>query len=240
MEEHNRRFPGQRLAPVIVALMVVLGTAFPPQPVAQTPRSYPTMAPIEQYRMARDAEIAMARSAAPESISRDAAIMVLGQHGFETAVKGTNGFVCLVERGWSAGVNDPVFWNPKIRGPICLNAAASRSNLPNTIKKTEWVLAGLTREQISEKLKAALESKELTPPEPGSMCYMMSKDGYLSDSAGHWHPHLMFFVPGTDAKAWGANLAGSPMLATTDPTEQVTVFMLPVSNWSDGTPGPSM
>ncbi len=228
------RLFGHRLASAIVALLV--GLAMAPSSHAQT--SYPSMAPIEQYRMERAAEIAMARSAAPESISRDAEILVLGQHGFETAVKGTNGFVCMVQRGWSAGVDDPVFWNPKIRGPICLNAAAVRSNLPNTIKKTEWVLAGLSRSQIGEKLRAALANKELTEPEPGAMCYMMSKDGYLDDRAGHWHPHLMFFVPGTDAKAWGANLKGSPLLATTDPVEGVTVFMLPVAKWSDGTAAP--
>lgn len=224
------------LAPAIVMLLIVLGTGAPSG--AQT--SYPSMAPIDQYRMARDVEIAMARSAAPESISRDAEILVLGQHGFEIAAKGTNGFVCMVQRGWSAGVDDPVFWNPKIRGPICLNAAAARSNLPNTIKKTEWVLAGLTKAQIGEKLKAALDSHELTAPEVGAMCYMMSKDGYLSDTAGHWHPHMMFFVPGTDAKAWGANLEGSPLFATTDPVERLTTFMLPVAKWSDGTPAPPM
>ena len=225
---------GHRLAPAIIALLVVLAMASSSRAQA----SYPSMAPIEQYRMERAAEIAMARSAAPESISRDAEILVLGQHGFETAVKGTNGFVCMVQRGWSAGVDDPVFWNPKIRGPICLNAAAARSNLPNTIKKTEWVLAGLSKSQIGEKLRAALASKELTEPEPGAMCYMMSKDGFLDDHAGHWRPHLMFFVPGTDAKAWGANLEGSPLLATTDPVERVTVFMLPVAKWSDGTAAP--
>lgn len=234
MEAQNRR----RLAPAIVALLVVLGTASP-RAQAQT-SSYPTMAPIAQYQMARDAEIAMARSAAPDSISRDAEVLVLGEHGFETAVKGTNGFVCMVQRGWSAGVDDPVFWNPKVRGPICLNAAAARSNLPNTLKKTEWVLAGLTKAQIGEKLKAALDSHELTTPEPGSMCYMMSKDGRLGAQGGHWHPHLMFFVPGTDEKAWGANLPGSPMLAATDPVERLTVFLLPVGKWSDGTPDPPM
>jgi len=236
--ETGQRFFGKRLAPAIVTMLIVLGTVWSSRAQAQT--SYPTMAPIEQYRMARDAEIAMARSAAPESISRNAEILVLGQLGFETVAKGTNGFVCLVERGWSAGVDDPVFWNPKIRGPICLNAAAARSNLPNTIKKTEWALAGLTKSQIGEKLKAAFDSHELTTPEPGSMCYMMSKDGYLSDQAGHWHPHLMFFVPGTDEKAWGANLPDSPLLAATDPVERVTVYMLPVGKWSDGTPAPTM
>src|SRR5271169_4040127 len=85
---------------------------------------YPSMAPLEQYLMERNAEIALARSAAPESISRDAEVMVLGRHGYETVVKGTNGFVCVVERGWTAGIDDPVFWNPKIRGAICFNPPA--------------------------------------------------------------------------------------------------------------------
>jgi len=236
--EASRKLSAWKLAPEIVAILIVLGTALPSRAQAQT--SYPAMAPIDQYRMAHDAEIAMARSAAPESISRDAEILVLGQHNFETVAKGTNGFVCMVQRSWSAGVDDPVFWNPRIRGPICLNAAASRSYLPNTVKKTEWVLAGLTKSQIAEKIKAALDSKELTVPEPGSMCYMMSKDGYLSDQGRNWRPHLMFFVPGTDTKAWGADLLGSPMLSATDPVERLTIFMLPVAKWSDGTAAPPM
>ena len=93
--------------------------------------------------MERDAEIALARSAAPESISRDAGVMVLGQHGYETAVQGKNGFMCLVERGWSAPLDDPSFWNPKLRGPICFNAAAVRSYVPISMKRTESILASL-------------------------------------------------------------------------------------------------
>ena len=79
--------------------------------------SYPSMAPLDQYLMAdRNAEIAMARSAAPEAISRDADILVLGQHGYETAVKGKNGFVCAVERAWMGSFDGDNFWNPKVRG----------------------------------------------------------------------------------------------------------------------------
>src|SRR5271169_4028551 len=106
---------------------------------------YPSMAPIEQYLMDRDAEIALARSAAPESIARDAGVMVLGKHGYETAVKGTNSFVCIVERGWASGIDSPDFWNPKLRGPICLNGPAVRTYLPLAIKKTELVLAGQSK-----------------------------------------------------------------------------------------------
>ncbi len=140
------------------AVVVVVAVAGQAQD-AKTP--YPSMAPLDQYLMARDAEIALARSAAPESISKDAEIMVLGQHGYETAVKGKNGFVCIVERGWTAGIDDPSFWNPKLRGPLCLNAAAARSYLPRTIKKTDLILAGRSKAQMFEGLRAALDKKEV-------------------------------------------------------------------------------
>ncbi len=205
-----------------------------------TKASYPTMAPLEQYLIAdRDAEIALARSAAPESISRDADVLVFGQHGYETAVKGKNGFVCFVQRSWAAGPDDPEFWNPKLRAPICINAPAARSFLPLIIKKTEWVLAGRSKAQISGDLQAAFDKKDLPTLEPGAMSYMQSKQGYLSDRdnhGGHWHPHVMFFVPLAEAQTWGANLPGSPLLASEDAPERMTIFMIPVSKWSDGTP----
>jgi hypothetical protein len=217
------------------ALVVVLGAAW--QAHAQEGKTpYPSMAPLDQYLIADpSAEIALARSAAPESISPDAEVMVLGRHGYETAVKGKNGFVCLVERGWTAPIDDPNFWNPKLRGPLCLNAAAARTYLPFTIKKTEWVLAGQSKTQMFDNIKAALDKKELPMQEPGAMCYMLSKDQYLGDSGRHWHPHLMFFVPRTDAAAWGADVPGSPILSGDDPQDGLMIFMVPVGKWSDGT-----
>jgi len=193
------------------------------------------MAPVAQYMMERQAEITLARSAAPESISRDAEVLVLGQHGYESAVKGKNGFVCLVERSWAAGIDDPVFWNPKLRGAICFNAAAVRSYVPITVKKTELILAGRSKAEMVEGINAAFAKKELLMPEPGAMCYMLSRQQYLGDSAGHWHPHLMFFVPQTDAATWGADLPGSPILASVDTLDRLTIFMVPVGKWSDGT-----
>jgi len=216
-------------------LAVALSSAWPGQ--AQDAKApYPSMAPIEQYLMVnRDTEISLARSSAPESISHDAEVLVLGAHGYETAVKGKNGFVCLVERSWTAPFDDPNFWNPKLRGPICLNPAAARTYLPLTIKKTDLILAGQSKTQMFEGIKAGLDKKELPTLESGAMCYMLSKEGYLSDHDGHWHPHLMFFVPRTDAWTWGADLPGSPILATDDPQDRLTIFLIPVAKWSDGT-----
>jgi hypothetical protein len=225
-----------RTIPIIsLALVILLGAAWRAQALdAKAP--YPTMAPLEQYLIAdRNAEITLARSAAPESISQDAEVMVLAPHGYETAVKGKNGFVCMVERSWTAGIDFPEFWNPKLRGPICFNPAAARTYLPLTIKKTELVLAGRSKAQMFEGLKAAFDSKELPTLEPGAMCYMLSRQQYLNDTAVHWHPHLMFFVPQTDAKTWGANLPGSPLIADEQATDRLTIFMVTVGKWSDGT-----
>ena len=196
---------------------------------------YPNMAPFEQYLMERDAEIALARSAAPESIAHDAEVQVLGPQGFEIAAKGKNGFVCLVQRSWSAPKNDPDFWNPKLRSPICFNPPAARSYLPLTIKRTELILAKRSEEQMFAALEAAIASKQLPAPEAGAIGYMMSKQGYLSDRDGRWRPHLMFFAPVTDPALWGANVSGSPVFAFKDTSEHRTVFLLPVGKWSDGT-----
>jgi hypothetical protein len=216
------------------APLVVLGTVH--QAMAQAAATpYSKMAPIDQYLMAdRAAEIALARSAAPESISRDAEVMILGRHGFETAVKGKNGFVCIVGRSWTSTV-DAEFWNPKVRVPACVNAAAARSYLLRVTKETEWGLAGRTPAQMNEAIAAAIARKELPPMEPGAMCYMMSKEGYGGDSVPHWPSHLMFFYSGTDLASWGANLPGSPVIGVSDSVEHLTQFVVVVQRWSDGT-----
>jgi hypothetical protein len=165
------------------ALVVVLAAVFQAQ--AQDAKApYPSMAPLDQYLMERNAEIALARSAAPESVSQDAEVMVLGRHAYETAVKGKNGFVCMVQRSWTAGIDDPDFWNPKLRAPICFNPPAARSYRPQTVRKTESVLSARSKARMFEDLKAAFDKQELPTLEAGAMCYMMSKEGYLSDRDG--------------------------------------------------------
>ena len=216
------------------ALLVVLGTAY--QAMAQDATTpYPNMAPIDQYLMTdQGAEIALARSAARESISRDAEVLVLGRHGFETAVKGKNGFVCIVARSWTSAP-DSDFWNPKVRVPMCVNAAAARSYFLRIIKRTDLILAGHTKAQMIETIAAAIDKKELPAMESGAMCYMMSKQGYAGDSTAHWPPHLMFFYSQTDPATWGAGLPDSPIFASNDTLEHLTTFVVAVQRWSDGT-----
>ena len=232
------------------ALVAVLCAAQPGR-AADTKTPYPSMAPLDQYLIAeRSAEIALARTAAPPSISRDAKVMVLGRQGYETAVEGNNGFVCMVERAWMNPFDSPEFWNPKNRSPICLNPAAARTVLPITLMRTKLVLAGKSKEEVKEIVKAAIEKKELPALEAGAMSYMMSKDAYLTDLGSHNMAHLMFYTPlGT---VWGANLVdssnqlsepfpGSPLLLAPSykgNPEPIDMFLMGTGVWSDGTTAP--
>ncbi len=226
------------------ALVIALGECWPAQ-AQDTKATYASMAPLDQYLMAdRDAEIALAQSAAPEAISRDADVLVLERQGYETAVKGKNGFVCLVERGWMGpfnGEDAANFWNPKIRGPVCYNPPAARSILPLTYKRTEMILAGQSKAQIIDGTKTFIK-QGLPPLEPGAMSYMMSKDQYLTDGGRHnWIAHLMFYTPLMDGAIWGADVPNSPVMLNPQfhgAPEPIDVFMVPAGRWSDGTPAP--
>jgi len=219
-----------------VAAFVSLGAT--QQVRAQAPSAlYPTMAPLDKYLIPEKAsEIELARSAAPTSISDGAEVLVLTKDGYATAAKGGNGFVCLVERSWGKSTDDLEFWNPKVSAPHCLNGPAARTYLPIILVKTKLVLAGRSKMEIARTLKAAMDSKEVPTLEPNAMCYMMSKQQYLSDDDMHWHPHMMWYVPGDAANSWRANLAGVPAMAGYVPEDRMTVFLLRVDHWSDGTP----
>jgi hypothetical protein len=223
---------------IVLTFLVQIFISFATTPApAQTPNPYPAMAPLDQYLISDpNAEIALARSAAPPSISDNAEVMVLGPKGYTTAAKGTNGFVCIVERSWGASTDFPQFWNPKMRGPHCFNPPAVRSFLPIYLLKTKLVLAGKSKAEVKAATDSAFEKKELPALEPGAMAYMLSKNQYLNDGAKAWHPHVMVFVPGDAEKTWGANLPGSPIIAAPDPEERVTIMMVWASQWSDGTP----
>src|SRR5215472_4632605 len=233
------------------ALLVGLGTAYQTmvyQAMAQDATTpYPKMAPIEQYLMDRTAEITLARSAAPASISRAATILVLGWQGYETAVQGKSGFVCGVGRGGGAAFDWAEFWNPKVKAADCLNPQAARSILPILYLRARMVMAGRSPAEIVSAVKAAFEDKQLPDLESGAMDYMMSKSSYLTDQGGHNIPHLMFYTRVKEGKDWGSGAAGSPVVSSPywffSPKQQsqmkglppILVFLVGVADWSDGT-----
>ena len=224
----------RRLWPLAVLTLWAGPSYAEPAPAAP---SYPAMAPVGQYRMVDSAaEIALARSAAPASVADKAEILVLGADGYETAVKGTNGFVCYVGRSWENDISNAEFWNPKNRAPECVNAVAARWYLPYYLQRTHWVLSGVSRAEMVDRTRAAIAAKQITAPEAGAMCFMLSKQGYLGDRAGGpWRPHVMFWAPPGPGSEWGADLPGSPVLSAPSDLMPFTIFFVPVSNWSDGT-----
>jgi len=239
-----------RVAVGALALVSLLSTAASTR-AQDAERAYPTMLPVSQYLMDRDAAIALARSAAPEAISKDASVLVLTPKGWETAVQGTNGFVCMAGPSWTASIDFYDIWSPKQRGAICLNPAAVRSILPIFRKLTQMTLAGVTsvKERIAG-IQEAYAKKEIPAVEPGAMSYMMSRNAYLTH-LGHSHNlcHVMFFLPIKNPAELNANDAYSPISSTSmwfpDPDKpdsplnkelpQLRVVPIEVPYWSDGT-----
>jgi hypothetical protein len=227
---------------VFMALVVVLASAASAYAAEPAPNPYPTMAPVSEYLMPRAAEIEMARSAAPASISAHAEVLVMTKTGYVVAANGSNGWVCIVGRMWSAGLDDPEFWNPKGRGAACLNPAAVQSVLPFYLARAKWALAGDTRDEIATKSEAGYANHEFA--EPRGFALMLSKESYLNDGVkGPWRPHIMPFVAKDKLGAWAAGYPGSPILSPATDTfrsyEPVTIVIL-APYWSDGTPAPKM
>jgi len=206
--------------------------------LADTP-AYPARPPVAQYMMDKTAEIALARTAAPKPISDDATILVLGKAGYETAVQGSNGFTCFVGRSWMNDFDAADFWDPRDLTPNCWNAAAVDSELGEFLQRTQWVMAGVSKDEMAARTKVAWASHEYTLPPPGTVAYMMSKQQCIHAPAPcNWYPHIMFFQATADAQKWGDNIKGVPVYSGASDTDPVTTFMVLVPEWSDGTPSP--
>ncbi len=234
----------------ITACVLAISIYFPVRMAEAQAEPYPKMAPVEQYLMERNAEIELARSAAPDSLSRDATVLILGRQGYETAVEGRNGWVCMVERSWLGMFDWPEFWNTKVKAADCLNPEAARSILPIAELRARMVMAGRSKAEMVSAIKEAYQKKQLPKLESGAMAYMMSKSAYLTDEGAHNGPHLMFFTAVKDSRDWGSGAAGSPVLSSPywyiSPKGEtqmkglppILVFLVMVANWSDGTAAP--
>jgi hypothetical protein len=232
----------KRASVTVVSLMLLAASTLPllARPVQY---DYPKMLPLSQYMLGRNDEIRLAQSAAPPALSRNATVLVLTAHGYEVAQKGSNGFTCIVERGWMPPFDQRDFWSPRIRAPICYNAAASRTVLQYTFDRTKLALAGLSRMQIYARIRAM----SLPTPAPGSMSYMFSRRQNLGEEVGSWYPHVMVHLPKSysagNGASWGADLPGSPVMFDNEHhlvPEPQAIFMIPVSKWSDGSTAPPM
>jgi uncharacterized glyoxalase superfamily protein PhnB len=202
-------------------------------PRAQVAARYP---PLSEYLMPRDAEIALAESAAPANISGRATIKVLTDSGFQIAREGDNGFVCMVMRGWSAPTYTPaqlrdLVYDAKVRAPICFDPGASRIVMPYYELRSKLGMQGKTPDQIAEGVQAAYAKGEMPKRDGVTFAYMWSADQNLGSGVGHWHPHMMVFAPYYDNSMLGGNQPGSPLpQATDDAGTPFTVTVIPVDD----------
>jgi hypothetical protein len=215
---------------LLSALPLVIGMTASP---AAAQGKYP---PIADYLMPRDAEIALARSAAPPVVSDRATVKVLTASGYEVARQGDNGVVCVVMRGFSAPTYTPaqfrdIVYDPSIHAPICFAAPAVRTVLPYYELRAKLAMAGKNPDQIAEALQAAYVKGELPPRDGVTFAYMFSAHQHLGPGIGAWHPHMMVFVPYADAATVGATQFGEALPQVTDDAgTPFAVVVIPVDD----------
>jgi hypothetical protein len=200
---------------------------------AQTEPRYP---PLSEYLMPQEQEIALARSAAPASISDHATIKVLTESGYEVASEGDNGFVCMVMRGWTAPTYTPaqfrdLVYEPTVLAPICFDPLASQTVLPYYELRTKLGMEGNTPDQIAAGVEAAYATGALPQRIGVSFAYMWSADQNLIPGVGAWHPHVMIFAPYYENATVGGNEFGSPLPQVSDDEgTPFTVVVIPVDH----------
>lgn len=212
--------------------MVLLASAGTATVGAQS-RTYP---PLDAYMMRRDAEIALARSAAPANVSATATIKALTTTGYEVAREGSNGFVCMVMRAWSAPTYTPaqqrdLVYEPTVRAPICFDPEAARSVMPYYELRSKLGMEGKTPDQIADGVEAAFASGALPKRDGVTFAYMWSADQHLGPGIGHWHPHMMVFAPYYRNALLGDNDVAKPLpFVSNDGGTPFAVIVIPVDD----------
>ena len=218
----------------VVAAFLTLAGVVAVRAHAQTPaRAASKYAPLSEYMMPREAEIALARSAAPPDISGRATIKVLTTSGFQPVRDGDNGFVCLVMRGWAAPTFTPAaqrdsVYDATLRAPICFDPPATRMVLPFYELKHQLGMEGKTPDQIADGIQSAYARGRLPRRDTASFAYMWSADQQLGPGVGHWHPHMMVFAPYYDNAMLGGNEVGVVPVVNDDAGTPFTVIVIPV------------
>jgi hypothetical protein len=196
------------------------------------PARYP---PFSEYTMTPEAEVALARSAAPEKVSAHATVKILTASGYKVVAEGDNGFVCIVMRGWAAPTFTPaplrdLVYYAKLRAPICFNPVASRTVLPLQELRARLGMEGKTPAEIAEAVQAAYTKGELPRMETVAFAYMFSADQDLGPGAGHWHPHMMVYTPYYENSMLGGNQPGALPIVGDDAGTPFAVTVIPVDH----------
>jgi hypothetical protein len=228
LKSTKREEKKMKLTIVLVSLLASLGAT---AVWAQGPK-YP---PLSEYMMAPEAEVALAKSAAPEKVSARAIVKILTPSGYKITAQGDNGFVCLVVRGWAAATSSKasdrdLAYYAKLRAPTCFDPVASRTVLPLLELQTRLGMEGKGPDQIAEGVQAAYTKGELPKMEPVAFGYMFSADSDLGPGFGAWHPHMMVFTPHYENSMLGGNEEGGALPFVSDGGTRFAVTVIPVDD----------
>ncbi|MGH7517343.1 MAG: hypothetical protein ACREOC_07720 [Gemmatimonadales bacterium] len=136
----------------------------------------------------RAEEIALARSAAPAEVSKDATVWVFTDSGYAVAEKGTNGVACYVGRSWVESIE-----------PHCFDAEGAATILPMEMRTVELRHRGMSHEEVEREIATGLSSGRFRTPRRPALSWMLSGAQQLVDDdgrpVGQWRPHLMIYYP---------------------------------------------
>ena len=178
----------------------------------------PTVPKVYDASMAREQQMALAMSAAPEAVSSNATIYVLGAHGYEKAREGTNGFSCFVYRSFVNPTETAV-------GPMCLDAEGSRTSLAVYLHMEELRSSGKSEAEIRADADSGYKTGRFQYPSKLGLLYMMSSQNRLGPTKDHttqhFPPHVMIYAPNMTARDLGfesaSQLADMPYIGLSKP-----------------------
>src|SRR5687768_1703167 len=141
-------------------------------------------------------EVALARSAAPRSISANARVLALTDTGYAIIAEGSSRVTCVVNRSWDKSVE-----------PHCYDPEGAATVMPIELRRNHLRHIGKSEDEISRELALGLAAGKYRLPSRPALTYMMSARQVLYDDSGkyvgRWRPHLMIYFPslGNEAMA---------------------------------------
>jgi hypothetical protein len=139
--------------------------------------------------MDRQREIALALSACPPSVARQAAVYVLDKSGYVKVRDSRNGFTAIVQHSPEPN-----------RGPRCMDAEGTRTHLPRILKVAELRAQGKSRDEIHRFVADAFAKGLFQAPTRPGIDYMLSTENVVTIDedkgiVAPYPPHVMFYAP---------------------------------------------
>ena len=139
-----------------------------------------------QY-LSESCEVALALSAAPQHLQKDASVYVLQKGGYVLVSQGSNPFTCLVQRN-----------HPTSLLPVCFDQEGAASIVRTILDTAGLVLSGATDTEINKAIVNGLESGKYSAPRGSSLSYMLSAFNRMYDEDSQalieLGPHSMIFT----------------------------------------------